>query len=201
MDSKSNAETARFKMAKERHAKSLEKALLEKKVDMQMIPLCKFISLTENFFTSSCCSGRIVLLNLDEKEEKREKAFHRKWHCTVKFQEILEGISESSGENLWLKQEPFIIHIGANSLKNANIALEAMHSSGIKRGGINVAKSGKFLLEFIGSNVLSVPVKVSGKKIVENMFLEKIVEISNKKLERNYKALERFEIECRKKFK
>lgn len=196
-----NKSRARFKMSKERHKKSFEKALSEGKMDNQMISLCNYIAGTKNFFTSSGCAGRIVLLKLNENEEKRKSAFCKKWHCTVSAKEIIGAINSSKEKNLWFKQEPFIVHIGTNNLKNANKILETMHAAGIRRGGISVAKEGKFLIELIGSNFLSFPAKVGGKKIADREFIEKMVEIANKKLEKNYRALKRFEEECRKRLK
>ncbi len=188
-----------FGMVKERHKKSFETALKEGKMDEQMISLCKFAASTKNFFTSSGCAGRIVLLRLDENESKKESAFYKKWHRIVSATEAIEAIDCSTDENLWLKQEPFIIHIGTGNLENSRKILEAMRKAGVKRGGISVAKEGKFLVELLGSNFMSIPVRTNGKKIASNDFIENVLEIANKKLERNYASLKRLE-EMLKKF-
>jgi len=198
---KKSKNSAVFEMVKERHRKSFETALEEKKMDEQLISLCKFVASTKNFFTSSGCAGRIVLLRLDENESKKESAFYRKWHCTVSAKEIIEAIDASTDENLWLKQEPFILHIGTGNIENSRKILEAMREAGVKRGGISVAKEGKFLVELLGSNFMSIPVKVKGKKIVSNDFIENIAEIANKKLERNYENLKRLELALKEKLR
>jgi len=53
---------ARFKMSKERHKKTVEKAMKENKADKILYPLLKFFVKTKNYFTASSCAGRILLL-------------------------------------------------------------------------------------------------------------------------------------------
>ena len=188
----------RFGMLKKHHKETFLKAVRDGKADPQKISLGNFFVSTKDFFTSSSCSGRIVLMNLDEKETKREAAFHRKWHRVVDFDEVLEGLNEKTSEDIWFKQEPLILHIGARDLKSAKKILSVMKKVGIRRGGIMVAENGKFIIEFTGSNYMSLPVKSGSKVIISEEHLKFIVDKANKKLERNYRLLGEFEKECRK---
>ena len=191
----------RFTMVKTMHKKSMEKAIAEKKADLQIIPLCRFVSKTKHFFTSSSCAGRIILLQLPKGESKREACFHRKWHCVVKEKELWEGIdAETSGE-LWFKLDPFIFHVGADSLENSKKVLAAMTKAGVKRGGIIVAKPGKFLVELQGSQGIAFPIKKGKKVLVEKEYMKYILERANEKLEKNYALLKRLEKEFRKELK
>ena len=70
---------SRFGMVKERHRKTFESAASQGKVDPQMLSLCKFVAGTEKFYTSSCCSGRILFLER-RGNRKIDTFFHRKWH-------------------------------------------------------------------------------------------------------------------------
>lgn len=188
----------RFEMVKRHHSGTFKKAINDGKADPQIISLGNFFLELKDFFTSSSCSGRIVLMNLNEQETKREAAFHRKWHRAVSVEEVVKGLNEDTHDELWFKQEPFILHIGARNLKQSVRMLEIMKRAGVRRGGIMVAKDGKFIIELTGSSYMSVPVK-SGKKIlVSDKHLEYLIEKANAKLERNYAMLERFEKECRK---
>lgn len=183
----------RFKMVKKRHKGTFEQAVSDGKADKQMISLCKFVSKTKNYFTSSSCSGRILLLALDKGEKKKTSAFHRKWHRKVKFKEVHEALNEKTSYSVWLKQEAFILHIGAGDLKHAEKILSVMTKSGIKRGGIIVAKPGKFIVELQGTQGLAVPVKIENEILVNDEYLKKLIEIANEKFEKNDAALKRFE--------
>ncbi len=194
-EKKKNLEPAknRFEMVKALHKRSLEKAIEEKKADKLAIPMCKFVSRTKNFFTSSSCAGRIILLQLPEDESKKDACFHRKWHRKIKEKELWEGINAESKGNLWFKLDPFILHIGANTIENARTILKIMKETGIKRGGIIVAKPGKFLIELQGTQVMSFPVKKEKEAVIDKEYMNYALGIANKKLERNYALLKKLE--------
>ncbi len=191
----------RFGMVKEYHRTTFEKAVAEKKADPRIIPLCKFMNGLPEFFTASSCSGRITVLELDEQENKRESAFFYKKHGKINAKLVWKRIHEKSQNNLWFKQEPFILHLGTNSLENANLLLDCCRKAGIKRAGIMVAKPGKFVLEIIGTHGLAVPIKQKNRVLVEKKFFGLLARQANKKLEANFVRLKRFEGILRKKLK
>ncbi|MBU0636122.1 hypothetical protein KKE06_03790 [Candidatus Micrarchaeota archaeon] len=183
----------RFQMVKKRHEKTFEKAVQEKKADAQIIPLCRFLNQQPFFFTASSCSGRIVVLRLDAQETKREAAFFYKKHEKTNAKIVWNKINEKTTDILWFKQEPFILHLGTNSLENANRVLVCARKAGIKRAGIIVAKTGKFLIELIGTHGMAIPVKKNNIILVEKDFFVFLVKQANKKLEINFERLKKFE--------
>ncbi len=188
---------ARFEMVKKRHYSTLKKAEREKKMDPQLIKLCDFIAETKNYFTSSGCSGRIMLLGLKGKT-KRDSYFHKKWHSTVKASDVWNALLEKTSGEIWFKEEPFILHIGTNTLKNAKKILKIKDKSGVKRGGIIVAKKGKFLVELVGTEEIAFPVKRENTILVEKEFIELIVKKANEKIKRNYARLKLLEKNLKK---
>lgn len=159
--------------------------------------LCSFVSRTKNYYTSSCCSGRIMLLEKTG-ERKKENHFHRKWHRTITREELLEGLAEKIRGELWFKVEPFILHIGCQSLEHANRILVAMKMAGVKRGGIILAEPGKFLVEMQGTQRMSFPVKKADRKLVDEEYLCEALEKANELVSKNYMRLEKLEKELRK---
>ncbi len=195
-----NSEEARFQMTKKHHKSTFLKAKKQGKMDLDFIPLCDFIAETKEFFTASCCAGRIALVGLGKNETKKESAFHRKWHRKVTLKEVKEGIDSFNGEVLWLKQEPFIFHIGTNSLENSTRILAACERAGTKRAGIKVAKKGKFLVEMVGTHNINIPLK-EGTEIIDEKFLKYLVKKANEKFSVNKKALKKLEKEFKKSLK
>ena len=188
----------RFSMVKKRHAKTLDDAISCKKADELMIPLCRFISETKNYFTSSSCAGRIMLLDVLNEESKKDSSFHRKWHREVGFEELLEGINAKSNGMLWMRVEPFIMHLGCKDLEHAEKLLGIKNKAGIKRGGIILAGEGKFMIELTGTQYLSVPVKDKGSVLVDESYLKILLGIANRKIAANYKRLEKFHALCKR---
>ena len=197
MAKKINAGIVRFAAVKERHRSTFQEAVEKNLADEKLVPLCSFVAETKNFFTSSGCAGRILLIQLPKGESKQDASFHRRWHRKISFKEAKQALNEKTKGEVWLKMEPFILHIGTNSLENARKILRVMYKAGIKRGGMIVAKEGKFLVELQGTQEMSVPVKHREKILVDDGFLRFLVKKANEKLGKNYAMLERFELECR----
>ena len=187
MDNRSGRE--RFAMVRKHHLQTLEKAISDKLIDGQMVAVCRDIGKTKNYFTSSSCAGRIMLLDVGKEGDKRESGFHRKWHRQVSLEEVLEGVKAKTKGILWFRAEPFILHIVCGSLDHARELLRIKDKAGVRRGGISVAKEGKFIVELTGTQYLSVPVKENTEIIVTLEYLGKLVEYANNKIGPNYGRL------------
>jgi len=188
----------RFEMIKARHKATYQTALLQGKVDEQMRELCSFIAGTKGFYTSSCCSGRIMLLE-KRGEKKKENFFHRKWHREITKEELLEGFKEKIKGELWFKVEPFILHIGCKTLEDANKILSAMKKAGVKRGGIMIAQKEKFLIELQGTASIGLPIKKAEKELVTEQYLtHSVLGKANTFISNNYKRLKKLEEELSK---
>jgi tRNA wybutosine-synthesizing protein 3 len=186
-----------FAAAKKRHLKTLEKAVEKSLIDEGMIPLCRDIAKTKNYFTSSSCAGRIMLLEVSSGESKKDSVFRKRWHREVSPEEVMKAVDESNRRTLWLRAEPFIIHIGCSSQEAAEKLLLVKEKAGIRRGGISAIKGGKYMVELTGSQYLSAPVKEGRKLLVTDSYLMKLAETANRKLKLNSVRLKRFRTLCR----
>ena len=185
---------ARFSMVKERHARSLQQAISDGKADEAFVPFCQWVSKTGDFFTSSSCSGRIALVQTDSKNSKKEASFLARWHEPADWAQLARALEkESLEEEVWFKQEPFILHIGTNNLENANRILDACKSAGLKRAGIMLAKEGKFMVELMGTQSMSLPIQLNKKRIVSEELLKSLLNKANQKMTLNRQQFERFE--------
>lgn len=191
----------RFTMIKERHKQTLQKAIKEGKADAPIIPLLEFIASTKNYYTSSSCSGRILLLGIPPNGTKKDSFFHSKWHKTIEWKELMQALETPSKGVLWFKAEPFILHIGTHSIDYANIVLNAMKESGIKRGGIMLTQKEKIMLELIGTQTISLPIREDEKMLIEEEYLKYVFEIANQKTKTNYETLAKLEKNFRKMLK
>lgn len=189
----------RFHALKAHHKKTFEKAAGEKKADEPIIPLCNFLAETKNFFTSSSCAGRIVLLKIEKDQGKKEASFHRRWHSAVGFGEFWKAVNENiDREEMWMKTEPFILHIGTHDLGNAKKILSIMKKAGVKRGGVMLAEKEKFLIEITGTHSLTLPIKKNNELLVSKGYLKFALEKANQKMRENEKRLKKFEELCRR---
>lgn len=187
-------EETRFNMSKNTTMLKLAEALKEKKVDTQLISFLQKFNKLKNYFTSSSCAGRIILLGLDKEESKKPNLFVGKWHRKVKLPEITELLEKDlCFDEIWFKQESFIFHFVAKNEKFAKQILKIRANFGIKRGGIFQIEDGRYIIELMSTSHMSFPVKLGKEIIIEKRQLEKIVQKANTKLEKNYKVLKEFQ--------
>jgi len=185
-------EKSRFEMTKKHHKETYEEAKKMGRMDDDFIPMCDYIIKTKNYFTSSSCAGRIALIGLNEDEKKQESAFYRKWHRKVKPKEVLDAIKNFTGNVLYFKQEPLILHLGTNTLDNAKNVLVLCEKCGVKRAGIKVAKDGKFIIEMLGTQNITAPIK-EGKIIASEEYIKYLVKKGNEKFEKNQTLIKKLE--------
>lgn len=168
-----------FQARKRATLKKLRYYLEQQEVDQPIIPLLELINSIDKAFTTSSCSGRVMVLIDRGRKIDSEKyiTFHR--YISV---EDLKDIPRD--KNVWLRVEPFIVHIITEDLETADLIMRAARSSGIKRGGIQKIKVGYFI-ELMGNVYLSAPVN---KLIID----EELVDLINRMLRRNFNMLDRF---------
>ncbi len=161
------------------------------KWDKKIIPLCRKINKSKDFCTTSSCSGRIVLM-LD-KERKSPNLFLKIWHDLISFSELKDSLDRIFNKNLVkFKLEPPIIHIACRDLKKASELLEKAKHAGFKRSGI--LSSGKnIILELNSTEKLEFPISINGETLVDDNFLEIIVQQTEEKLNKGWEKIKKLE--------
>jgi tRNA wybutosine-synthesizing protein 3 len=154
-----------------------------------------------DIYTSSSCSGRIMLLHTDKEENKKFSEFENRYHRLVTFEEIKKDIESFKDGYLWLKVEPFIFHFATKDYNKAKEILDFCRDLGLKKAGIISAKDGRFTCEVTNTVFISTLVKMDDKQLVSDEYLQLLLEIANQKLDSNFKKLELFESSFLKKFK
>jgi len=187
----------KFSVQKQKAILKFESALSKNEVDKDIIPFLEKFNKKENYYTTSSCAGRIILLH--DLGSKKFSYFVGRWHRKVKYEEILEHIhrfcekEESSKGILWFKQEPLILHIVSKDLEGAEKILKIAITYGLKHSGIISLSKQRYVVEINGNERMSVPI-VHKKLLIENLpeYLFSIVEIANENFEKNEKRRNRF---------
>ena len=187
-----DAAERRWNFLKEFNVGKYERAKKEKLADKPIIPLCDFLNSKPNYFTSSSCSGRILVIDVPSKD-KREAVFLKKWHSGVGNERGVKEIKSIKGKIVWLRFDPFIIHISCRTLEDAQLLLKIKWDSGIRRGGIHTISEGRHSVELEGSENMAVPIMLDGKFIADQNFLMECMKIANTKMKENRKRFLAFE--------
>ncbi len=166
------------------------------KWDKQIISLCNKINRSENYYTTSSCSGRIVLMI--DKKEKSPNLFSAVSHEIISFNWLKNELNKIVKNKKLIKEiikfkcEPIILHVACKNLESASSLLEKAKSSGMKHSGIHSIKH-NILLEINGSDRLEFPIINKNKILVDNNFLKLIAKESNLKIKKSWKMVEKLE--------
>lgn len=180
-----------FIFRKNNQLKKIDKSL-KGHIDKRIEKLCDSINKTNNYYTTSSCSGRIVLLKA--RKEKTGDLFIRTWHDEVSFKDFkLELEKINSKELIYFKQEPCIIHVACRKLEDAQKLINLAMKAGWKRNGI-IASDKRFVAELNSTEKLEFPI-FKNKILFDEIYLKLIVSEANKKLNESWEKIERIERE------
>ena len=184
-----------FKKQKDR---ALERLRIQG-ADEEIVPIISEINSSEDFFTTSSCSGRIVLICLPEIGAKREAKFVGKWHRPVTKEEVLEAIKLKSSTGvpekgeIWLLSQSPILHVACRDLEKAKALLRIAIESGFKYSGIKaISKDGKVVVEIVSTERMDVPLGKDGVMFCSEGYMDFILSKANFMLERGKGKLKRF---------
>ena len=157
--------------------------------DEKIKKLCDKINKLENYYTTSSCSGRIVVLM--DKDVKQKGLFQSVYHKEIDLNRFLRSIpKEIAKMTLKFKQESPIMHVHCKTLKDAKKLLRKAQLSGWKRSGI-ISSGERIILELNGTEKLEFPLMKKGKLLVDNNFLKIVLIKSNKNLKKGWLKIEK----------
>jgi tRNA wybutosine-synthesizing protein 3 len=157
--------------------------------DSRIAELCNKINNNTNYYTTSSCSGRIVLLKASE--EKQPNAFLYRTHEKINFLKLKKALENTKYEGLVeFQQTSSILHAASISLKDAQELVTKAKLAGWKRSGI-MATGKRYMVELHSTESMSFPIMNNKIILVDDNYLKLIVEIANNKLERVWKKIER----------
>lgn len=178
------------------------------KWDEKIVKLCKKINSCENYYTTSSCSGRILVMQ--DQEKKAPNLFKFVSHNLISYKKFIKSLpnfykhnTENNLHSKFLrrcflsspnpnanskdlvsfkfKQEPLILHVMCKDLESAKKLLEKAQISGWKRSGIIFADKKNFQEK----NSLSSPLRCNKPRSINSVENKRIVVelLSTEKLE------------------
>ncbi len=148
--------------------------------------LFKFNEKCKDIFTTSSCSGRIILAEaprLSLVKSSHEFKFLGKWHRPVVLREVLELLEKYKPRNAWLLARAPIIHFSAKSIEVGLKLLKIAQNVGFKHSGIiSIRDYGEVVIEVQADDRIDMPIIIDGKYIVDINSLQDIIDILNETL-------------------
>ena len=160
-------------------------------VDKEIKQLVDHINSLPDYYTTSSCSGRILLIKRPKSGKKCDVEFLFSKHGKVDFNEIKNKLKNTPEEDLWFRQESMILHVACRTIENAQKILDLSTLAGFKHSGIITTRK-KIVVEIIGSDQFDTIIAKHGKVFVSDEHLRLLVSEANKKLEINSRKIKKF---------
>lgn len=176
-----------------------KKNVLEKKdksrkqtVDKGIAKIVAKLNSKNDFYTTSSCYGRIVLLAVPQSGKKNESEWLFVKHGKTSFTELKKALAKPPKKKVWLKQEGAILHVCCRNLESAQKLIRAAKDAGMKRSGM-ISVNSRFIVEIIGTETLCTIVAKDGRQIISDDYLNVLVGECNKKMTSNAQKLALFD--------
>lgn len=160
-------------------------------IDKKIKNLIQLINSLNDYYTTSSCSGRIMIIKRPESGKKCDVNFFFSSHDKVSFSEIKNKLNKIPKEQLWFRQESMIIHIACKTIEDAQKILDIAAKAGLKHSGIITARK-KIVVEIIGSEQLDTIIASEKRLYIDNEYLKLLIDESNKKMDLNKEKLTKF---------
>jgi len=181
-----------YKDGKKNALELLKKACDMKKVDDEILPILHLINASCNYYTSSSCAGRIVVLEIPQIGDKKGAVFLGKWHRTIKPDVIKSAAEKANRGLLWLLAQSPILHIVSDTLENADIMVKAAIACGFKNSGFK-SLGKKIVIEICSTERLDAPVGRDRDLFCDDEYLDLLVDIANDVFMKSKEKLSQFE--------
>ena len=164
--------------------------------DERVIDLCNLINSSENYYTTSSCSGKASIL--EEKVGKDGSYYLWTSHKKIILKDLQKFFYSLIQKEKFLKfkfDSP-VIFVVCSNINSAVKLLDIARKTGFKESGIIITK--KIIgLEIRSCEKLEFPIFYK-KILVEEDFLKEIVKLVNSKLELGWKKLDNLKKEIEK---
>jgi tRNA wybutosine-synthesizing protein 3 len=157
--------------------------------DKKIADLCNKINKKTNYYTTSSCSGRVVLLK--ESEVKQPGAFLFRTHNRISFLKLKKALEDVKYDGLVeFQMTSSIMHVACLTIEDAQELVTLAKLAGWKRSGI-MSTGKRYMVELHSTESMSFPIMNNQVILVDDNFLKLTIDIANNKLERVWKKIEK----------
>ena len=192
------------KFKREKHSHLMNQDLSRKgSIDVAIEELVTIINQIEHYYTTSSCSGRIIVYSLPLNDESSNESSWNvkkkgtKWvfvsHDIVTDHNLItNSIHKEPVDNAYLKFEPFVLHACCDGIESAKTLMQAAVECGFRNSGISISKSNRVIVAVRSTHVLELPIVLNGKLIVTNDYIKQVAQLANKKMSDNFDRIKKF---------
>ncbi|XP_063076157.1 tRNA wybutosine-synthesizing protein 3 homolog [Engraulis encrasicolus] len=163
-------------------------------IDDDIYPVVSLLNNSPNYFTTSSCSGRVIVIDgLSETSEiqKQNCSWLFVTHQKCSEEDVISGLRNSRGSAVF-KFEPFVLHVQCKDITSARLLLSVAVQSGFRNSGVSIGKRDKIILAVRSTHCLEVPLSHTGEIMVNEKYIHFLVQAANQKMTENLHRIKRF---------
>ncbi|CAI8016004.1 tRNA wybutosine-synthesizing protein 3 homolog [Geodia barretti] len=119
-------------------------------VDAAILPLVGYLNRLDCYYSTSSCSGRLVLFAEGEEQRKKGCSWLLVSHDPLEPAQLEEALRcERLGEHtgyVYFKFEPFVLHVMCATLSDARLMLQTAVASGFRNSGLSCGKKERWMV-------------------------------------------------------
>jgi tRNA wybutosine-synthesizing protein 3 len=182
---------AGFLQEKNKNLAKLNRAQKHGEVDISIVPILDQINAKEEYYSTSSCAGRIMVLQLPKIGDKKNSKILGKWHHTIQTNNIYDSVKKGSKGVLWLFAQSPIFHIAAIDFDAGNKLVKQAIGAGFKNSGIKT--QGKQLnIEISSTERLDAPIGKDGVLFGSDDYVTLLINIGNEIIKKSNKKIRQF---------
>lgn len=168
-------------------------------LDRDLLPLLTLINRDADLYTTSSCSGRIVILDGEYPWIRDESHVVFKTHVPAQKDDILEIYQRQPFRRLWIIVNGPILHVYSRSIQKAIKIIQMSRRCGFKHSGILGARRDRgVFIELISGIYMSHLLRTRDQVITSSEYIETLLDIYNKSLVEGKRRLSELYVELAK---
>ncbi|RLF70274.1 MAG: hypothetical protein DRN40_04935 [Thermoplasmata archaeon] len=184
-----------------RALEELKKALTEGRVDNDAIPVLEALNSSPRYVTTSSCSGRIQLIEVEDLGRKERSNWVAKFHSWPGEEAILERVRGWRGRGyLILQCQSPIFHVRCRTLQDGVELVNLARECGFKYSSIRsvkldskgTAREFSAVVELLTPSRMDLPLGHGGELFVDEATLRRLLPLFLRCFNKGKKALRRF---------
>jgi tRNA wybutosine-synthesizing protein 3 len=205
-----------FASEKEIELGKLESILAKGLIDSKILPILNIINSNLDYYSTSSCSGRVLIIALAHPGAKVKSMILGKWHDKLIKKDLVDCMKNwDKYPYLYLLAQAPILHITTHDLEKATHLRNLGDSAGFKYSAIRSIKQIKkknkeknlptfnnirITVELLSTERLNVPLGFNGNIYVEDEYLDLIIRLSNDLISESIRKIKKLEEILKKDF-
>lgn len=161
-------------------------------IDKQIKPLVDKINSSPDFYTTSSCAGRIMIIKPSTGKDKWNTDWLLSTHDKVDLGQVESSLQKIPSDPVWFRMEPPIIHLVAKDMDSADILLKQANDSGFRRSALLSFKK-RIVIEIMIPEKMDVPIAQDNELIVTKDYLKTLIKHANSKLQKSRAKIKKLE--------